>query len=110
MGGDATKALQPLFENACCIKVFHSAHNDLRGLFHEFGFKCHGFIDTKEIAQSLGWEQLSLQALAHRCFGQHMDKTYQTADWGLRPLPKDMLDYASWDAQVLLPIADKMIA
>ena len=33
-----------------------------------------------------------------------LDKQYQKADWRLRPLPTDMLLYASTDAWVLVPL------
>jgi len=34
--------------------------------------------------------------------GLHLDKLYQKSDWRIRPLPKEMLDYARMDSACLL--------
>lgn len=33
-----------------------------------------------------------------------LDKTFQVADWRIRPLPKGMLDYARSDSHYLIPL------
>ncbi len=33
-----------------------------------------------------------------------LDKTFQVADWRIRPLPKGMLDYARYDSHYLIPV------
>ena len=33
-----------------------------------------------------------------------LDKTFQVADWRIRPLPKGMCDYARNDSHYLIPV------
>jgi len=33
-----------------------------------------------------------------------LDKTFQVADWRIRPLPKGMMDYARNDSHYLIPV------
>ena len=44
----------------------------------------------------------SLAYLTSTYLGLNLDKSYQKADWRVRPLPKGMLDYARNDSCVLL--------
>lgn len=47
----------------------------------------------------------SLAMLVRSVFGMELDKTHQTSDWRLRPLPLSMLLYAAKDAWILIPLA-----
>ncbi|HEY0372389.1 MAG TPA: ribonuclease D [Thermoanaerobaculia bacterium] len=89
-------------------KVFHGGDYDLRILHRDFGFTVHNLIDTSICAQLLGYEGLGLAALLDRHFGLKVNKTHQRADWSMRPLPQDMLDYASMDTHYLIALAAKL--
>lgn len=106
---EVSNALGPLLRDPARLVVLHSAHNDLHGLWAEFGLEVACFLDTKEIATALKLEQQGLAALTRRTFGVEIDKTFQTADWSQRPIPVPMLDYASRDSQVLLPLVDRLL-
>ena len=59
---------------------------------------------TFELARGLPYYRLPLRSLklatlVHHLFGQAIDKSYQKADWGHRPLSAEELDYAAWDPE-----------
>ena len=90
------------------LKVFHGGDYDLRIMNRDFGFTVRNLIDTSVCAQLLGYEGIGLAALLDRHFGVKLNKTHQRADWSMRPLPQDMLEYASTDTHYLIPLAAKM--
>ena len=90
------------------LKVFHGGDYDLRILNRDFGFTVRNLIDTSVAAQLLGYEGLGLAALLDRHFGVKLNKTHQRADWSIRPLPQDMLDYAATDTHYLIGLAAKL--
>jgi ribonuclease D len=89
-------------------KVFHGGDYDLRILHRDFGFTVRNLIDTSICAQLLGYEGLGLAALLDRHFGLKVNKTHQRADWSMRPLTQEMLDYASMDTHYLVALAAKL--
>jgi ribonuclease D len=91
-------------------KILHGADYDLRILNRDFGFTPANLVDTMICAQLLGYEAIGLAALLERHFALKLDKTHQRADWAQRPLPRDMLEYASTDTRHLAPLAEKLRA
>lgn len=89
-------------------KVFHGGDYDLRILHRDFGFTVRNLIDTSVCAQLLGYEGLGLAALLDRHFGVKLNKAHQRADWSMRPLPQEMLEYAALDTHYLVPLAAKL--
>ena len=86
-------------------KVLHGADYDLRILNRDFGFTISNLIDTMVCAQLLGYDAFGLAALLERHFGVRSNKAHQRADWALRPLPPEMLDYAAMDTRYLGKLA-----
>ena len=91
-------------------KVLHGGDYDLRILNRDFGCTISNLIDTSVCAQLLGYEGIGLAALLDRHFGLKLNKTHQRADWSMRPLPPDMLDYAATDTRHLIELAAKLRA
>jgi ribonuclease D len=91
-------------------KILHGADYDLRILNRDFGFTITNLVDTMVSAQLLGYEAFGLGALLDRHFGVKVDKAHQRADWAMRPLPPQMLDYAAMDTRYLLPLAETLRA
>ena len=89
-------------------KIFHGADYDLRILNRDFGFTTSNLIDTMVSAQLLGYEAFGLGALLDRHFGVKVNKAHQRADWAMRPLPPDMLEYAAMDTRYLVALAAKL--
>lgn len=90
------------------IKVFHGGDYDLRILNRDFGFVVSNLIDTSVCAQLLGYEGIGLAALLERHFGVKLNKVHQRADWSMRPLSADMLEYAAMDTHYLIALAAKL--
>lgn len=59
---------------------------------------------TFELARGVPYHRLPLRSLrlamlVRHLFGEAIDKSYQRADWGHRPLSAEELDYAAWDPE-----------
>lgn len=91
-------------------KILHGGDYDLRILNRDFGFVASNVIDTMICAQLLGYEAFGLAALLEKHFGVKLNKAHQRADWAMRPLPPDMLDYAAMDTRYLIALADQLRA
>ena len=100
--------LGQLLESAKVEVVFHDADYDLRLLQQDYGWQITHIFDTRIAAQLLGYTAFGLAALLERFFDVKLDKKHQRADWSMRPLTKDMLNYAAQDTRFLLELKDKM--
>ena len=99
-----------LLEDERVEVVFHDADYDLRLLHQDYGWHTTHIFDTRIAAQLLGIRAFGLAALLERYFGIKLEKKHQRADWSMRPLPQDMLDYAAQDTMYLLDLRDRMRA
>ncbi len=98
--------LGALIEDPGVEIVFHDADYDLRLLRQDYGWQVRNVFDTRIAAQLLGIKAFGLAALLERSFGLKLDKKHQRADWSMRPLTTDMLDYAAQDTMHLLGLRD----
>ncbi|OQY34999.1 MAG: hypothetical protein B6I38_01870 [Anaerolineaceae bacterium 4572_5.1] len=97
--------LAPLFADPNIEKVFHAAEYDLICLKRDFGFTFENLFDTMVAARILGYEAVGLGKLLSQKFDVQVDKKFQKANWGKRPLPADMLNYARFDTHYLLELS-----
>jgi ribonuclease D len=104
----APGGLGALMEDPDVQIVFHDADYDLRLLQQDYGWKTRNIFDTRIAAQLLGYTAFGLAALLERFFDVKLDKKHQRADWSMRPLTEDMLDYAAQDTRFLLQLRDTM--
>ncbi len=86
--------------------VFHDADYDLRLLSQEYGFRGNNLFDTRIAAQLLHEPGVGLAALLEKYLGVRLDKRYQRADWSVRPLTPEMLEYAAADTRHLPVLRD----
>jgi ribonuclease D len=100
--------LGKLLESKDVEVVFHDADYDLRLLQQDYGWHVRNIFDTRIAAQLLGLRAFGLAALLERYFGVKLEKKHQRADWSMRPLTKDMLDYAAQDTMNLLELRDRL--
>ena len=100
--------LGTLLEDPAVEVVFHDADYDLRLLQQDYGWQIRNIFDTRIAAQLLGYTAFGLAALLERFFDVKLDKKHQRADWSMRPLTTDMLDYAAQDTRYLLQLKDQM--
>ncbi|AMW05791.1 ribonuclease D [Gemmatimonas phototrophica] len=100
--------LGALLEDRNVEVVLHDADYDLRLLHQDYGWRVTHLFDTRVAAQLLGIKAFGLAALLEQFFGLKLDKKHQRADWSMRPLTADMLDYAAQDTRHLLGLRDRL--
>jgi ribonuclease D len=103
----AIEDLTPLgviFSDPAKEKVFHAAEYDLICLQRDFGFQFSNIFDTMIGARTLGWRQTGLGNLLKEHFDISVNKKYQRANWGKRPLDPEQLDYARADTHYLIAL------
>ena len=108
----AIHSLEPLgeiFANSAIQKVFHAGDYDLTCLKRDYAFTFANYFDTSIAAAAVGEENLGLSTLLTKYFGFSVDKRYQRANWGKRPLDPEMLRYAQSDSHFLLPLRDRLL-
>ncbi len=103
--------LQPLWEvvsNPAMPVLMHGADYDIRILDRDYGIRVAGLQDTQIMAQLLGEEKTGLAALLEKELGVLLDKKYQRADWGRRPLHAAQLAYAAADTAHLGDLVERL--
>ncbi|XP_023937785.1 exosome component 10 [Bicyclus anynana] len=93
--------LNEIFTNPDILKILHGAGNDILWLQRDFGVYIVNMFDTHQASVVLSLPKRSLGALLTHYCGVTTDKSYQLADWRLRPLPDSMLRYARIDTHYL---------
>jgi ribonuclease D len=109
----ALEDLSPLgdiFSNPGIEKIFHASEYDILIMHDEYQFGFQNLFDTMLAAQILGRKKLGLDALLKEIVGIQVNKKYQRANWGKRPLPADMLQYAQVDTHYLIKIRHTLTA
>jgi ribonuclease D len=102
------KGLGELLQSKSVEVVFHDADYDLRLLHQDYGWHVTNIFDTRIASQLLGIKSFGLAALLEQFFDVKLDKKHQRADWSMRPLTPDMLEYAAQDTRYLLQLKDHM--
>ena len=102
------QALNEVFVDPAIIKVLHGAYMDIVWLQRDLGLYVVGLFDTHYAARALGYPGGSLAFLLKKFANVDAQKQYQTADWRIRPLPRELFDYARSDTHYLLYIFDCM--
>jgi ribonuclease D len=101
---DNISGLGSVFSDPEIEKVLHASEYDLLILYDEYQFKFCNLFDTMLAAQILGRRKLGLDALMEEFFSITVNKKYQRANWGKRPIEDDMLRYAQMDTHYLIQI------
>lgn len=100
--------LNESFTDPGVVKVLHGADSDVEWLQKDFGLYLVNMFDTHQAARALNLGRHSLDHLLKLYCDVQSDKRYQLADWRIRPLPEEMVQYARADTHYLLYIYDKM--
>jgi ribonuclease D len=101
-------ALGPIFSDPGIEKIFHAAEYDLLCLRRDFGFEISNLFDTMVVARILGRKEVGLGSLLEAEFGVKLEKRFQRANWGQRPLADQLLEYARMDTHFLIALREKL--
>ncbi|KAH8727224.1 ribonuclease H-like domain-containing protein [Phaeosphaeriaceae sp. PMI808] len=102
------ECLNEVFADPNIVKVLHGAFMDIIWLQRDLGVYVVGLFDTHHAARSLGYPGGSLAYLLERFVQFKAQKQHQLADWRVRPLSKELFEYARADTHFLLYIYDNM--
>jgi ribonuclease D len=105
---DDISALGKIFASSEIEKIFHAAEYDLICLKRDFNFSVTNIFDTRWAVRVLGYARDGLDGLLKEKFGIQVNKKYQKADWGKRPLSAEQINYARLDTHYLLAIKDML--
>jgi ribonuclease D len=106
MGREDLAPLAAVLTDRGITKVMHGSDYDLRVLHRDLATLVQGVQDTQLAAQLLGAPQTGLAALLETRLGVAIDKRFQRADWGQRPLSDEMAVYAASDTAHLIGLRD----
>ncbi|CAK5284338.1 unnamed protein product [Mycena citricolor] len=104
----ATGELNEVFTDPKIVKVLHGAESDVVWLQRDFNLYLVNLFDTFHASKLLEFPRHGLANLLEMYCDFTPDKRYQLADWRIRPLPDDMLQYARSDTHFLLFIYDNL--
>jgi exosome complex exonuclease RRP6 len=102
------QVLNEVFADPNILKVFHGSNMDMIWLQRDLGLYVVGLFDTFHASTALQFQGRGLKHLLQKFAYFEAQKQYQTADWRVRPLPQELLDYARSDTHFLLHIYDKI--
>ena len=96
MTTDDVAPLGKLMADPNIEKVIHAASNDIRVLDKEWSFRVANVFDTSIAAQFCGMRRVGLDSVLRDALGVAIvkSKSLQRADWTVRPLPDEALQYA----------------
>ncbi len=100
--------LGPVFANPHIQKIFHAAEYDLLCMKRDFNFTFNNLFDTMLAARILGRKEVGLGSILEAEFNLQVDKRHQRANWGQRPLPDYLLDYARQDTHYLIELGARL--
>ncbi|RMZ78858.1 hypothetical protein DV738_g3668, partial [Chaetothyriales sp. CBS 135597] len=100
--------LNEVFADPKILKVFHGSNMDMIWLQRDLGLYVVGLFDTFYASDALNLPAKSLKYLLLRFANFEAQKQYQLADWRLRPLPTELIDYARSDTHYLLNVYDQL--
>lgn len=107
---DDLTSLAPIFSDPHIQKIFHASEYDIICLSRDYGYTFVNIFDTMQAGRILGRKQAGLDRLLEDKFGIKVNKRFQKADWGVRPLSRDLLLYARLDTHYLIPLSDLLKA
>lgn len=105
---DGMPELGQIFADPAIQKIFHAGDYDIACLKRDYGYEFQNLFDTMLAAATLGEAKLGLGGMLEKYLGVVVDKKYQRADWGKRPIKPEMLEYAQNDSRYLIPLRDKL--
>ena len=105
MGG-FDPAINPLLEilrDSKILKIFHAAQGDQECFYTSFGIVASPSIDTAVAGSLLGYgDGVGLGKLLKTVLDVTIKKGHARTNWGVRPLPRQLSEYALADVEYLV--------
>ena len=106
---DLSPLLDVIFDTRI-TKVMHAARQDLELLYNIRGSVPVPVFDTQISALLLGYpDQIGYGNLVKETLGVSLEKKHTRADWSLRPLSKDQIQYAADDVVYLVAVYQQLL-
>ncbi|CAD6576122.1 MAG: exosome nuclease subunit [Cyphobasidiales sp. Tagirdzhanova-0007] len=102
--------LNEVFATPQIVKLLHGSDMDIIWLQRDFGIYVVNLFDTYQASRVLNRKtghSLASLLLEHTLYLP--DKRYQMADWRIRPLPAEMMEYARSDTHFLIHIYQRLL-
>ncbi len=105
---DDLSPLGEIFASKTIEKIFHAAEYDIICLKRDYSFQFNHIFDTMHASRILGRKVVGLAGILNSEFGMVIEKRYQRANWGERPLSPAMLAYARIDTHYLIDLRNRL--
>jgi DNA polymerase I-like protein with 3'-5' exonuclease and polymerase domains len=110
--GGALDGIRDLVESKAILKIAHNAKFEMKWLMYHLGVEPEMFYDTMLASQIIAAGQAhqhNLGEVGYVFLGERVDKSEQKSDWSARPLSAEQIDYAAFDAEVVIPIYEEQV-
>lgn len=94
---------------AATVWILHAATQDLPNLA-ELAIYPSALYDTEVAARLIGLERFGLASICLELLDLDLAKEHSASDWSVRPLSKEMLNYAALDVDVLFELKTEIDA
>lgn len=101
--------LKEIFADKRIRKIFHSADSDMPLIKNLIKGEFNNIFDVMLAAKYCGIYRCGLANLIEKFFSVKLNKKYQKANWGYRPIMTEMLEYAAMDVYYLKNLKDILI-
>jgi ribonuclease D len=105
--------LQPLldiFKDPNILKILHAAQGDQECLYTGFGVVASPSLDTAVAASLCGYgESIGLGRLVKLILDVTLQKGHARTNWSVRPLPKQLTEYAHSDVIYLVELGKRLL-
>lgn len=104
------RPLLEVFEDESILKILHAAQGDQECLYTSFGVVAKPTLDTAVAASLCGYgEGIGLGKLFKSALGIELTKGHARTNWSVRPLPRQLIDYALADVDHLVELGTTLI-
>jgi len=104
---ESLEPLRQVFADPAIEKIFHAGEYDILSMKRDFNFDFANIFDTMIAAKILGRKEIGLCTLLESEFGITLNKKYQKANWGKRPINEEMIRYGAGDTMYLHRLRDR---
>lgn len=107
---DGIRPLLDVFEDQSILKIIHAAQGDQECIYTCFGVVASPSLDTAVAASLCGYgDGVGLGSLLKSVLDVTIKKGHARTNWGVRPLPEQLLEYAHEDVRFLVELGQTLL-